>query len=110
MNEKRVLIAEDETDICNLLMDIMPCEYVCSIVHTGKELYSLLTGCRNYYDLAIVDIHMPNWNGDEAVDLATALGSNTKIVYISGDHQIDGCLKKPFSADEFLAAIEEQHN
>jgi len=109
MDEQRnVLVADDDVLVCRLLADALPNNWLVSVVHTGREAYALLTQCRGYYDLALVDIHMPAWDGNEAVSLATALGADTPVIYITGDHatSVGGgpLLLKPFAIDDLMFA------
>jgi len=109
MDEQRnVLVADDDLLVCRLLTDALPNNWRVSVVHTGREAYALLTQCRGYYDLALVDIHMPAWDGDEAVGLAAALGADTPVIYVTGDHEaVQNCgqiLLKPFAIDDLMFA------
>jgi len=106
---RKILIADDELHICQMLIDMMPGDWDVSVVRDGKELYALMTSCRNWYDLAIVDVHMPHWNGEEAVDMAKVLGSETKVLYMSGDLTVDlpNIIYKPFTMGDLYSAIKE---
>jgi DNA-binding response OmpR family regulator len=110
---KRILVADDETCICTLLVDLLASRYpqvVVSTVHTGREFYSLFTSCRDFYDMGIVDVRMPEWDGEEAVEFCRSLGVDTPILFISGHTgQVDGpnFLQKPFSAEALLDRVKK---
>jgi CheY-like chemotaxis protein len=107
-----VLLADDDETICKLIRDMIP-DAMVSEVRNGKEVYALLTYCRDLYDLAIIDIHMPEWHGDEAVEMARALGVDTPILFITGDVMKRGLadtLTKPFCIFELQSKIEELLN
>ena len=107
-SRRRLLVADDEIVICDLMRDMMPSHWIVTICHTGREAYALLTECRGWYDLAVIDISMPDWHGDEAVELARALGSETPVLFVTGlgVREYPAALHKPFTADEFVARIE----
>jgi len=102
-----ILIAEDEKTICSMYLDMFPKEYSLSIVHTGKEALALLTECRDHYDIAIVDYYLPCFSGEEAVCLASALGCEVPILYVTGDNTMIGenVLAKPFGYDNLMDKV-----
>ena len=92
-------------------------DHTIEIAHNGVEAQKILLDQR--FDLIITDIIMPDIDGFELIDHIGSRYSNTKIIAISGGGKIASdlyltvaerigaalILKKPFSADELLAAI-----
>ena len=93
----RILIAEDEEPIANLIrMNLTKAGYLCTWAPDGKSAADLME--REKYDLALLDIMLP-------VIFLTALGST--------EHKVKGLrmgaddyLPKPFEIVELLARVE----
>ena len=112
MEKKKILIADDEKEIAFLLFEFLENKgYDVSFVRTSRELYCLLSGAYDHYDLVITDIHMQDGDGDESVELAKVFGSETPVIYITGcDDSLTMSrvtLQKPFSLQEIINRIEE---
>lgn len=109
---KHILIVEDETMISDIIQRYLS-NYIVSIVRTGKELYSLLSGSStNLYSLVISDINLPYYSGDEAVEMANCFSFKAPVLYISGklppeNLKVENFLMKPFSKEEFLKKVNE---
>ncbi|MHC1720342.1 MAG: response regulator transcription factor [Clostridiaceae bacterium] len=114
MDGKRVLIAEDEKEIRNIIKEYMSMEsYVVDEASNGREALELFA--QNKYDLILVDIMMPEINGWEVCSRVRKT-SEVPIIVISAKCQeydklkgfelgIDDYLVKPFSPKELLARI-----
>ena len=93
----RILIAEDEEPIANLIrMNLTKAGYLCTWAPDGKSAADLME--REKYDLALLDIMLPGI-------FLTALGST--------EHKVKGLrmgaddyLPKPFEIVELLARVE----
>lgn len=107
----RILIADDNEDVCNLLVAVLGRDYTVSVVRNGKELYHLATGCRDMYNLIIADVVMPDMDGDESVELFRGLGCSVPVIMISGylAEEITApnvhWIAKPFDIAAFLALV-----
>ena len=62
-NKKKILIAEDEENILNLIKIILGDEFELSIARDGEEVYDVLKKITP--DLIILDIMLPKVNGFE---------------------------------------------
>lgn len=114
MSEKRVLIAEDEKEIRNIIKEYLGMEsYAVDEAENGREALELFS--QNRYDLILVDIMMPELNGWE-VCRKVRESSEVPIIILSAKGQeydklkgfelgIDDYLVKPFSPKELLARI-----
>lgn len=109
---KRALVADDENAVCGLIHTILAdMGFLASVVHTGREAFNLMTTCRTLYDVAIVDVVMPEWDGAETVEMIRGLSVTTPIILISG-HVFDSgiahgvpFLSKPFSPADLRALV-----
>ena len=109
---RNILLADDESRICSMLLDMLPDCWRVTVTHSGDEVYALLCNCRGRYDLAIVDVHMPGMGGDESLELARAFGADLPVLYISGDLGFrvpEGdkirILHKPFSMADLMGTL-----
>lgn len=114
----RVLLVEDNdinAEIAGLLLAELGVEY--EWAQDGQQAIEM---CRNhdedYYDLVLMDIHMPKMNGyDSAKYIREVLSRNYPIVALTAtliDHEgvkkskgIDDWLLKPFNAVEFKKMV-----
>src|SRR6202020_2388717 len=63
-----ILVAEDQADVAGLVSDILTAEgYQVECVGDGAEALKRLKKKR--FDLLILDVHMPNMGGPEALEL-----------------------------------------
>lgn len=114
MSEKRVLIAEDEKEIRNIIKEYMGVgNYTVDEAANGREALELFA--ENEYDIILVDIMMPEINGWD-VCRKIRESSEVPIIILSAKGQeydklrgfelgIDDYLVKPFSPKELLARI-----
>ena len=117
---KKILIAEDEEDILELLSailgDLEGYEILCA--RGGEETIRLARV--NNPDIILLDIQLPNLNGYEVCKLVKSdpTMSRTKVLMMSGMAQnsdwrkaqevgADGYIIKPFSSIELVEKIEE---
>ena len=115
MNNKKVLVVEDDRDIVDLLeihLKDMNCEL--DKVYEGNE--GLKKGLEESYDLIILDIMLPNKDGLEicrqlrAKDVLTPImmptAKSEEIDKVLGlEFGADDYMTKPFSVREFVARI-----
>ena len=107
---KRILVADDQPHVRRLLHDILGDIYDVSCVSNGRQLYHLLTSCREEFDLVIVDIIMPDWTGKEGVEAARGLGSEVPVLYMTGyEPEKNGFeyILKPFSGSDLISRVQK---
>jgi PAS domain S-box-containing protein len=111
-----ILIVDDDVALASNLQDILEAEgYSTTVAYDGKTALTL--GCQKPFDLAIVDIKLPDMLGVELVDeLATVSPENEYVIitaYASLDSAIEAVRRKsilayetkPLNMDRFVALI-----
>ena len=107
---KRALIAEDEDKNREVL-----CRYLCELgiaadkAHNGREVIEIFERSEeNYYDVILMDIHMPDIGGIEAVRIIRNMDrkdSSLPVIAITADSEalsaeISDYLIKPYSMED----------
>jgi DNA-binding NtrC family response regulator len=84
----KVLVIDDERSIRNTLKEILEYEkHKVEVAEDGITALELLK--KNSYDVALLDIKMPEMDGMEVLDKITALHSDLPVVMISGHGNVD---------------------
>ena len=122
----KVLIADDEMKICqliNYLIDWKAMEMeVVDIVNDGKAAYESI--CKNHPDIVITDIRMPNFDGLELIHICKEQFPNIYFIIISGygefnyaknaiNYGVEDYILKPIKKKELestLAKIKEKYD
>lgn len=114
----RILFVEDEIDIVKFMVDFLNQKgYQVIPATTGKEALVLLQ--EDIFDLAIVDLILPDMNGNELcamirhnkktkrlpIIVSTGIGDSL-TQKISEDIGVNEFLVKPYTAEKLCAAIE----
>lgn len=107
---KRVLVAEDEENSMEIL-----CQYLCKLgiaadrAHDGREVIEIFKQSEeNYYDVILMDLHMPDINGVEAVRTIRNMNredSTLPVIAITADSrilsdEINACIMKPYCIED----------
>ena len=111
---KTILIVEDNTDIHNLLKEVLEKEkYKVVDSYSGTEALMVLE--REKVDLILLDLMLPGLNGEDIIKkvkdipiivISAKISSEDKVnALISGANDY---LTKPFSTEELLARIQVQ--
>ena len=117
MNEKtyRILIVEDDKSISDLLcMNLSVAGYHCDAAEDGKQAVQMIHG--NSYDLAILDIMLPEIDGFALYEHMSTKG--IPVIYLSAKTDIQSKVKglrigaedyltKPFEVLELLVRVEK---
>lgn len=117
MNEKtyRILIVEDDKSISDLLcMNLSVAGYHCDAAEDGKQAVQMIHG--SSYDLAILDIMLPEIDGFALYEHMSAKG--IPVIYLSAKTDIQSKVKglrigaedyltKPFEVLELLVRVEK---
>ncbi len=110
----RVLIIEDNKSIAKVINHNLKSFYAIDIVYTGKD--GLRCAQSTPYDTILLDLNLPDVNGEEICHTLRKQAIDTPIIVISGNDQIkdkvnlldmgaDDYLIKPFNIDELRARI-----
>lgn len=115
--EKRILVIDDEKDICLLLERFLNKKgYNCTAVSDENEGFNLIKS--NAYDMVITDLKLPTISGIELLQKIKILSPQTKVIIITGYSDIKTAVEairfgasdyvsKPLYPDELLSAIKE---
>jgi two-component system, OmpR family, copper resistance phosphate regulon response regulator CusR len=110
----RILLIEDDRSTAKTIQDGLRTSYTIEIAHTGAGGEALLR--TNEYDLAIIDINLPDKNGIEICKTARNDGFMQPILMLTGEFAVkkkvlaldsgaDDYVTKPFEFDELRARI-----
>lgn len=113
---KRVLIVEDDENICQLLESLFHTEYQLTIVQTGTE--AVLKVSENDYDLVLLDLMLPGITGESVLQMIkknktipvivmTAVDDKRKTVELL-KNGADDYITKPFDIEELAVRMEVQ--
>ncbi len=87
----RILIADDELGIRDILKQLLDENYDCTDVCSAEEALALLRA--ENFDLILSDIMMGSLSGLDMVPQALELAPDTVIVMISGERAIDSAIR-----------------
>ncbi|MFZ3072456.1 MAG: response regulator transcription factor [Thermodesulfobacteriota bacterium] len=112
---KKILIADDERRFAELLRsELEAAGYGVEVVNDGVE--AVLKTLDNKYDIALLDIMMPNLDGINATRILRKINHSMPVIVFSGvagsgemalslKAGAQRCLTKPFSVGTLLAEI-----
>ncbi|MCJ8347227.1 response regulator [bacterium] len=115
----RAIVVDDEKDICEVLTQFLKAKDVDAIsAYTGKECLDLLERDSSF-DLILMDLNMPEINGDEALHIINEKYPDIIVYIMSGygtKQKIDGVLaigadryiSKPFDLDTLDRYVDEE--
>lgn len=103
MDKYRVLIAEDDGDIVELLiLYLSNAGYDVTAVRNGREAVDIIGKGDKDFDMVILDIMMPELNGYE-VAMEIRKNHNVPIMFLSAKNQdIDKIMGLDIGADDYL--------
>ncbi|HVF41719.1 MAG TPA: HD domain-containing phosphohydrolase [Pyrinomonadaceae bacterium] len=110
----RVLVADDEPEIRDVLYDLLSPAYECTAVGSAEE--ALLCLHRKQYDLVISDIMMGGMSGIEMIPHVLGMSPDTVVIMISGVQTVESAINalragafdyvmKPFDLQHVEAAV-----
>lgn len=113
--EMRVLLAEDEQDLNNIIVKKLNSEgYTIDACFNGQEALDFMSVAE--YDVVILDIMMPKMNGLEVIQEMRRNGNTTPVIFLTARDSIEDRVKgldmgandyliKPFSFEELMARM-----
>jgi response regulator RpfG family c-di-GMP phosphodiesterase len=110
----RVLVADDEPEIRDVLFDLLSPAYDCAAVGSAEE--ALLCLRKGDYDLVISDIMMGGMSGIEMIPHVLKMSPDTVVIMISGVQTVESAINalragafdyvmKPFDLQHVEAAV-----
>jgi putative two-component system response regulator len=86
----RILIVDDESDITELLFDLLSTEYECSMAGSAEQ--ALVHLQESKFELVISDITMPGMSGLDMIPHVKTLAPDTVVVMISGMQTVESAI------------------
>lgn len=90
-SKARLLIADDNSEIRDVLCDLLSVDYECRMVGSAEEALALLSVTE--FNLVITDIMMDGMSGLEMVPHILNLAPDTVIIMISGAQTIENAIE-----------------
>ena len=112
--ESRVLVVDDEKDICDILQfNLENAGYIVDIANSGEEALKLLT---DVHQLIILDVMMDGISGFKMAQKLRSRGNYTPIIFLTAKNSEndvltgfsmggDDYISKPFSIKEVIARV-----
>ncbi|MGI6074140.1 MAG: response regulator transcription factor [Fermentimonas sp.] len=112
--EQRILVVDDEPDICEILQYNLEKEgYIVDVAHSGEEAYEMLTDVHN---LVILDVMMEGISGFKLAEQLRSEKNYVPIIFLTAKNTEndvltgfslggDDYIAKPFSIKEVLARV-----
>ena len=112
----RLLLVDDEPMLLNSLCELLKGRgYHLVTASTGAEALFHLSKMK--FDLALLDLRLPDYSGHEIMDFINSDGIDTKVIVLSGDTGIEAAigalkrgaydyLRKPHSREELLTTVD----
>ncbi|MDR2525086.1 MAG: response regulator transcription factor [Oscillospiraceae bacterium] len=116
--KRKILVADDEASIREfVVINLEHSNYEVAQAADGQTAWELYEGCEGGFDLALLDIMMPEMDGLELCRRIRAANSRTGIIFLTALTQemdkvkgllsgADDYITKPFSPSELLARVE----
>ena len=86
----RILIADDEPEIRDILLELLDDDYDCRVVGSAEE--ALEARGREEFDLVLSDIMMGGMSGLEMMPEVRRLSPDTIVIMISGIQRIESAI------------------
>ncbi|MBD3404542.1 MAG: PAS domain S-box protein [Candidatus Lokiarchaeota archaeon] len=111
----RILIVDDDENLCRSMVLIFKAKgYISSCCHLGKDAIKLIEDEK--FDLAMIDLRLPDMDGTEVLRSITQIDSNLDIIMMTGYASIEsvvhamnlgatGYIIKPVSMEEVLRTV-----
>jgi DNA-binding NtrC family response regulator len=115
--KKRVLIVDDETDIRSICKNVVMRSFDAEVVAAGSLQEAKMYLAESEFDLALLDIHLPDGVGFELIPEIKERMQTCRIITMTAYNQcneeekarelgVDGFLGKPFRQNDLIRVIE----
>jgi len=115
MDKVKILIVDDDLTVANSIKLVLMLEGLNShSVSSGREALKELY--KKSYELVLLDLNMPDMDGEEVLHLINSSNIDTNVIVVSGESEIKKAIhvlkngardfiRKPYSPDELLFSI-----
>ena len=115
MDKFKILIVDDDSTVASSIKSVLTLEGLNShSVSSGREALKELY--KKNYELVLLDLNMPDMDGEEVLDLINSSNIDTNVIVVSGESEIKKAIhvlkngardfiRKPYSPDELLFSI-----
>jgi DNA-binding response OmpR family regulator len=113
----KILLVEDEIDLGNVVKQYLEIsDFEVDWVLNGKMAFEQLKVHRSKYQIALIDVSMPEMNGFELAEKIVKLGFNLPFLFLTARNEkrdrlyglqigADDYISKPFDVDELVLRI-----
>lgn len=113
----KILLIEDEADLGNVVRQYLEIsEFEVDWVRNGKAAYEQLRSGKKQYQIALIDVSMPEMDGFELADKIVGLGLHLPFLFLTARNErsdrlhglklgADDYISKPFDVDELVLRI-----
>ena len=123
MDKKRILIVDDEQDLCDILLyNLRAAGFQAEAAYSGESAWDIIVNCKSSnskcFDLLILDVMMPGISGFELAERLKSEPATSKlpIIFLTAKDTEDDTLQgfelgaddyvtKPFSVREVVARV-----
>ncbi|MBU4143135.1 GAF domain-containing protein [Patescibacteria group bacterium] len=116
--EFEILVVEDDVELALNLKDILEEKgYPVAVAHNGQTALALFR--EKIFDLALIDIRLPDMSGEELIDQLTALSPRTEYIITTGYASLEGAAEavrkkniiayeiKPIDIDRLVSFVDQ---
>ena len=87
-----ILIVDDDRNLCEYIKYVLEENgYLTECAFSGNDAIDLARN--NKYDIALIDIKLPDISGNEAVEKIVEISPSTEYIYITGYATIDSAIE-----------------
>lgn len=98
----RILLADDDTELCELLTEYLASEgFAVEAVHDGEAAVAKITG--DQFDLVILDVMMPKMSGFDALREVRQQQQTPILMLTARGDDVDRIVGLEMGADDYLA-------
>lgn len=117
MTKTKILLVEDEADLGNVVRQYLEIsDFEVDWLSNGREAYEQLKTGPAKYQIALIDVSMPDMDGFELADKIVRLGLNLPFIFLTARNEksdrlhglklgADDYISKPFDIDELVLRI-----
>lgn len=116
MRNQRVLILDDESSLRTALFRVLERKGFNVVTAQKIEEAKQLCQSDNYFDLAIVDIQLPDGNGIDFIEYFHEKSPQSKVIILTGNANVENAIKatqkgathfltKPFNLEDLIQVI-----